>query len=121
MDSTSLTTLLTSLVALSMAVERIIELLKGIVPKLITHAWPGDWEYVRCALLRALSAIAGYIIAREGDMHFLNLSGQFGWLLFGALSSGGSAFWNHLLDIVKAGKIKDEAEAKKAAEIATIA
>jgi hypothetical protein len=33
------------------------------------------------------------------------------WLVTGILVSGGSALWNHLLDIVKAAKVQKEAAA----------
>ncbi len=37
------------------------------------------------------------------------------WLVSGILVSGGSAFWNHLLDIVKAAKVQKEAAATSGA------
>jgi hypothetical protein len=37
------------------------------------------------------------------------------WLVTGLLVSGGSAFWNHLLDILKATKVKKEEIASEAA------
>ena len=59
---TPLTNLLTLMVAISMAVERVVEILKGIFPPL-SKTWPGDWEYGRFAVLHVLATLAGAGVA----------------------------------------------------------
>jgi hypothetical protein len=37
-----------------------------------------------------------------------NKADWMGWIISGFLVSGGSAFWNHVLDILKATKVQKE-------------
>jgi hypothetical protein len=43
-----------------------------------------------------------------------NTANWMSWAIGGLLVSGGSAFWNHLLDILKAAKVQREALANAA-------
>jgi hypothetical protein len=119
-----LTALVSTLLALSLAVERVIEILKGLL-----HFWPftpqeaGNKELTRSAAIHILSAFVGGIIAGVGHIaiigswdtsSLLAATNLTNLLLAGLLSSGGSAFWNHVLDILKASKVKKEVEAKVA-------
>ena|SRR5258708_2110463 len=127
MELTSITMFLTTVLALSMAVERVVEIIKGMFPDTIAHAKEGNAEFQRCAWIRLMSATIGSGIAYISHLKLFEHDCPDLWprigcaLLLGFLSAGGSAFWNHLLDIVKASKIKDEVDAKKTANIPTIA
>jgi hypothetical protein len=105
-----------SMIALSMGVERVVEIIKGMVPWLRTADPDNDKDSWRCLVLQVMAAIAGGVIAGvTGPQNFLPwLKGDSGlWgvpscILLGLMASGGSAFWNHALDIV--GAIKDTKE-----------
>ena len=114
----NLTNLLTVMVAISMAVERVVEILKGIVPPL-AKTWAGDKEYFRFVILHILAAVTGAGIAFGAHTQIASqvqvLSFQdypwLGYAVIGLMSSGGSAMWNHALDIVQAMKIKQASAA----------
>lgn len=116
MNLTPLTSFFTLMVAISMAVERVVEILKGIVPPL-SKTWPGDLEYVRFAVLHLLATVAGagvaYAaqsqIATQVPMLDFKDHAYIGYAVIGLMASGGSAMWNHGLDIVQALKIKQQA------------
>lgn len=117
-----LAALVSTILALSLAVERVIEILKGWI-----HIWPfapeedGSKELRRCGAIHVLSAVIGGVIAGFGHIAIIgswNVSSP--WdnaanvILAGLLASGGSAFWNHVLDIVKASKVGKEVQARLA-------
>jgi hypothetical protein len=109
------------MVVLSVAVERVIEVLKGIVPWLAKER-QGTSESWRQAFLQVLAAVVGAIVVAQAQSQIATIlpalsAAQIGWrsdLLFGLLASGGSGLWNHALDIVRALKITQEVTAKKA-------
>ena len=111
----NLTSLLTLMAALSVAVERVVEIIKGIAPPL-AKSWTGDREYLRFALLHIIAAVAGAGIAFAAHAQIASqvpmLSFQShlrtGYIVIGLMASGGSAMWNHALDIVQAMKVKQE-------------
>jgi hypothetical protein len=113
---TPLTSFFTLMVAISMAVERVVEILKGIFPPL-SKTWSGDWEYGRFAALHVLATLAGagvaYAaqsqIATQVPMLDFKAHPYVGYAVIGLMASGGSAMWNHALDIVQAMKIKQVA------------
>ena len=118
-----LAALVSTLLALSLAVERVIEILKGMLAKywLFREDTESSKEQKRCALIHILSALIGCVIAGLGHIaiigswnfeHYLDNTGNV--LLVGLLSSWGSAFWNHILDILKAMKVDKEVKAKLA-------
>ena len=121
MDANSLGNLITPVIGVSVASERLVEIVKGISPWLNTSkAGDADREGLRCAALQALAVGAGVLTAYLGR-EYLTVSHE-SWFVVGLLASGGSSFWNSILTYV--GKIKDlkEAEAdtaKAAARTAT--
>jgi hypothetical protein len=61
-----LTSLVTLFVTLSVAVERVVEILKGIVPLLVTPRPTKEGEYRRGAVMHLLSAAIGGLISWGG-------------------------------------------------------
>lgn len=114
----NLTNLLTLMITISMAVERVVEIVKGIIPPL-SKTWNGDAEYARFAILHVLSTVVGAGVAFAGhtqiasQVPLLAFEGHeyAGYAVIGLMASGGSAMWNHALDIVQAVKIKQQAAA----------
>lgn len=111
----NLTTFVTLMSAISIAVERVVEVIKGIVPPLATP-WPPKWELFRFAILQVLATVAGAGVAFGAHdeiatalpmLSFANHP-RAGYLIVGLMASGGSAMWNHALDIVQAMKIKQQ-------------
>jgi hypothetical protein len=105
------------LAAMSIAVERVVEVIKGIVPKL-AQPWTGSRESWRRVLLQLISVAAGGVIASQIHTQIVAAvpslasssdSGHWGVdVLFGLLASGGSGLWNHVLDITRAIKVDKE-------------
>jgi hypothetical protein len=114
--SLNLSTLLGTMVALSVAVERVVEILKQFcgtwpVAKLLftARATPGA-ENARCACMYVLSGTIGTLAARAGHVLILpNVHHDYvNYVVAGLLSSGGSSFWNHALDMMQAAKVTKE-------------
>lgn len=111
-----LVSFLASMIALSMGVERVVEIIKGMVPWLRTANPDRNKDSLRFLILQVMAAVVGGVIAGvTGPQNFLPWvkgdSGLWGWsscILLGLMASGGSAFWNHALDII--GSIKDTKE-----------
>jgi|ERR1700733_8204907 len=110
----NLTALVTLMTAISIAVERVVEIIKGIAPPL-SKPWPRSWEFVRFAILQILATIAGIAHAAHDQiatalpmLSFESHQGA-GYFVVGLMDSGGSAMWNQALDIVQAMKIKQQA------------
>jgi hypothetical protein len=119
----SLPAVITLLIALSMATERAVEIIKSIIPWLDTVRPNPVTEGWRRATIQSMAVVFGIIItyitwpiiaevmttrgaARDGSLI----------LALGLLSSGGSAFWNSLLGIVLNVKVMKDAEAKAAVQ-----
>jgi len=112
MGNISITSLLGFFAALSVATERITEIIKGL-PGL--SSWfaavdkTGTTEEFRKVSVQIIAVLAGTLVSylvRDPLAKQLGMSdaGQisFGWyLVFGAMASGGSGFWNSALDIVR--------------------
>jgi len=111
----SLTEFVTLMGAISVAVERVIEILKGLVPSL-AKARKGNAEGIRRAVMQILAGIVGALIAYVAQFEISSTMpalsaekiGWVGYVIVGLLASGGSALWNHVLDIVQAMKISRE-------------
>ncbi len=116
-----LTVFLSSMIALSVGVERVVEIIKGFSKKLREDPKPdpdGKGAARRRVVLQIIAAVAGAIIALTiGPQAFVkslpegNYSNPTRWIaavLLGLMASGGSAFWNHALDIVGAVKSMKE-------------
>jgi hypothetical protein len=110
------------LVALSVASERIVEILKKIFPKL-DQTLEKKKESYRQSLIHILAAGVGILIAWiTKDQIAAMLPEKWtpfatswpGYSLLGIMSSGGSAFWNSVLDMIRAIKISRAARAEMA-------
>ena len=122
---TPLTSLITLVLGISIAVERVTEVLKGLIPPLAKQQKDLTAEYIRCAIMHVLALVTGTFVAYAGHIDlFQKLTGTastnltMGYGVCGLLSAGGSAFWNHVLDILKATKIRSESTAGQAAKSA---
>jgi hypothetical protein len=115
----SLSPFITTVLALSVAVERVVEVLKQTLGSTPMGSWlfaakpssPG-LENLRCAGLYVLSGVIGSLISvYSGLGSTIPIHSSHPWMgdiLMGLLSSGGSSFWNHALDIMKASKVVKE-------------
>ena len=120
MDITSLTAVVTLLLTLSIASERLVEIIKGLVPflnkEITDDAKREGW---RKATLQCLAVVSGILTAYLAkpvipDFASLKLNGTGAYFALGLLASGGSGFWNSILTYVT--KLKDikGAQAEKA-------
>jgi hypothetical protein len=112
--------LVTLLVALSLASERLVEIIKGMVPFLNTENPDAQKERLRRLVLHLLAVAAGMLTAYlakpviSDAPAFKEVIGNSGlgqvWAL-GLLASGGSSFWNSILSYLLKVKNIKEAEA----------
>src|SRR5438309_1629335 len=103
-----LATLFGFLAVLSMATERITEVIKGfplLSVLLVTERKPGAGEEARKAAIQILAIIIGTGLTVATKAQLTETFGLHvdGWacLVFGAMASGGSGLWNSALDIVR--------------------
>lgn len=111
---------------LSLSVERVIEILKNMIPKLATAFPEAKKEGRRRAFLQFLSALVGAVIAyvaRDQIQPVLptifKADDGMGWssyIILGLLASGGSGIWNHTLSIVEEVKKAKKLQVKKLQE-----
>lgn len=110
----SVTSALTLIIAVSIAVERVTEILKQMVPPLgreiTADAKRENW---RRAALQMLAAGIGMGIAWMGNLSLGSHGGPSTFVIIGLMASGGSGFWNHALDAVRAMKVNAEKNAAK--------
>jgi len=100
------------MVGLSVATERATQALKQAIPSKLTV--PG-WAIHLCSFLIG-TGVVGFSGLNPLNIHGLtsgpdvltNPQNWLSWVLSGLLVSGGSAFWNHALDIVQATKVQKE-------------
>jgi len=122
MDATKLTAIVTLILALSVASERLVEIIKGFIPQLAKqNTTDAKAESRRCSYLQILAVISGILtayLARDYLPAEIAASASAkSWSIvgLGLLASGGSGFWNSILTYVT--KVKDlkkaEVEAKK--------
>jgi len=119
MDMTKLTTVVSLLIGLSIASERLVEILKGFIPALDQQSSDPHKEGRRRAVLQILAVIAGIVTASLASpmipKEVYDATSIWGILALGLLASGGSGFWNSVLTYVT--KVKDikklEVEEKK--------
>jgi hypothetical protein len=114
MDTTKLTTVISLLVALSIASERLVDIIKGLVPWLNQQRRRPTEEGWRKAALQVIAVIAGITTAwLAGPAVPAFLPHDFtGKLALGLLASGGSGFWNSILTYVTKAKDVKAAEAE---------
>jgi hypothetical protein len=122
-----LTSFITAVLALSVAAERVVEVIKGMLPTFWLFAVNSNpaSEARRCAAIRFLSGIVGGVTAKVSGVDLLSYihSGTaatsattatalghkvVAFTMAALLTSAGSAFWNHALDILKATKVNKE-------------
>ena len=125
MDVSKLAAIVSVLVALSVASERLVEIIKGLVSFLNQENSDKKKEGWRRAALQALAVLAGIITALLAQPAIKGvvpgLSEHWtGIVALGLLSSGGSGFWNAILtyvlnvkDIKEALAMKEQKEASK--------
>jgi len=92
-------------------VERVTEILKQVIPGLVAEKSDPTQDNRRRAVLQILAGAVGAIIAWQGKLQLALHSGWAIYVLIGAISSGGLAFWNRALDILRATKVTKEASA----------
>jgi hypothetical protein len=119
MDVTKLAAIVSLIFALSIASERLVEIIKGFVPALGKEQSDAKAESRRHAWLQVLAVASGILTAYLAQDYVPkevadSIKG-FSVLGLGLLASGGSGFWNSVLTYVT--KVKDikksEAEMRK--------
>jgi hypothetical protein len=113
MDVSVLTKFVTLMLAISLAAERMVEVLKDWLPNVYLFKTNTDptKESRRVAWIHLLAGVFGGVVAWVGKLQVLPELGASSWkqdVLAGLLASFGSAAWNHLLDLLKATKIRQE-------------
>jgi expansin (peptidoglycan-binding protein) len=114
------TSIVTALVALSIASERLVEMIKSLVPYLNEKQMDPMKEARRKAALQLLAAVAGVVTAFMAQPA-LDASIPTGWqtplgmVVLGLFASGGSGFWNSIQNLAQgAGNLKGaQAEAQE--------
>jgi hypothetical protein len=113
--TSDLSTLTALLGALSVASERLVEIVKNVVPGLKEAKTDERAEGLRQALLQLLSIVAGIATASIANIA-VTLPGQnrtLSVVAFGVLASGGSGFWNSIQTYVVKLKDLTKEQAKK--------
>ncbi len=119
MDLNNLSSIVALLAALSVASERLVEIIKGFIPFLNKENPDPAAEGRRQAILHVLALIAGiltaYLASTTGAIKSVLPDAPLAWIVVGLLASGGSGFWNSIQTYVnKAKDVKTaEAEGKK--------
>lgn len=120
MEITALSDLIAYIVALSIASERFVEIIKGIVPFFQKQAETEEYENLRRVSLQLLAVAAGILTAHLAMPAVRDLvPAQWqtfpGIVALGLLASGGSSLWNSVLDYASSVKeiTKLNAELKK--------
>jgi hypothetical protein len=116
MDIGNLTAIVSILVALSVASERLVEIIKGLFSFLNTESSDPTKERLRRVALQALAVVAGIITALLAHPAIKDVvpglsSHWTGIVALGLLASGGSGFWNAILGYVLNVKDIKKAEA----------
>ena len=116
--TTNLPTVVTLLVAVSVAAERAVEIIKNAIPFLNKHNDDEKKEGWRKTALQVMAVLGGIVTAQLARPAIEGLapgswSSPPGILALGLLASGGSGFWNSVLTYVLHVKdIKGEAVKK---------
>ena len=114
----NLPTVVSVLVALSVASERLVEIIKGLIPFLNNQNSDPTMEGWRKACLQLMAVGAGIVtawLAQAGLQTSLPAAWttSTGILALGLLASGGSGFWNSILAYILQAKDVKKAEYKK--------
>lgn len=110
----SVVTFVSLMAGISIAVERVVEMIKGAVPPL-ANTWAKN-DQVRAGILQLLATALGAGIASQMPDQVRNamplgLAVPLHWptyAVLGLMASSGSGAWNHVLDILAAVKTKQE-------------
>lgn len=110
--TTKLQDFLLAMVGLSVAAERVTETVKQwVCPKGGSAALVQTIALGSGILVTALSTLDPLNITHGAAFAFNRREFWLCWIVTGILVSGGSAFWNHLLDILQATKVQKEQQA----------
>lgn len=97
---TNLSSLVAVLIVLSVASERLVEIVKGLLPPLNQPRENPFWEGVRKSFLQLLAVGSGVFTAWATQSAirqvFPDVGSPAGIIALGLLASGGSGFWNSL-------------------------
>ena len=109
--------------ALSISVERVVEIIKSMVPFLAEESRDKNKERYRRASLHLLAAIVGMVIAYIARAQIQPLLAPMfksaevleipSCIIIGLLASGGSGFWNQSMGIVEEIKQAKKLDIKK--------
>lgn len=111
----ALTAFVTVMIAMSMAAERLTETIK----QWASHFFAKMTAAGATGAIQFLAILSGIFVTALSGQNPINVPGftaydwrkiqdWLSWVLTGILVSGGSAFWNHILDILKAAKVQKE-------------
>jgi hypothetical protein len=120
----ALTLFVTQMIGLSVASERVTETIKQWVAPALNSLSPAR----NAALVQTVAMISGFAVVALSGLNpmsmpnfqayaWANPADWLSWLIGGVLVSGGSAFWNHILDILQATKVRKEQVANIAATV----
>ena len=105
MDTTQLTAVVTLLVALSVASERLVEIVKGVVPwlnqEIKNSPTKEGWRKASLQLLAVAAGILTASLSKDAIPDFVSAQfsdGKVSYLALGLLASGGSGLWNSILN-----------------------
>jgi hypothetical protein len=100
--------LLAFLAALSVATERITEVIKGLpfISSWLSSDKKGPAEDLRKAVIHVIAIVMGAFLAYQAHDQLpgslsAHMNGFTMYLLFGAIAAGGSGIWNSILDIMR--------------------
>lgn len=114
----TLTAFVTAMVALSVAAERVTETIKQWAAQQLGKLSPPR----SAAATQVVAMLSGIFVTAMSGQNPINVPGfsayawtslhdWASWIFGGILVSGGSAFWNHILDILQAKKVQKESAA----------
>jgi hypothetical protein len=110
-----LTSFVTVMIALSVAAERVTETVKQMFAGFLNSLKSN----ISSAVVQIAAIVSGIFVSVLSGQNPVNVPGfqpyqwnnhhnWVSWLLSGILVSGGSAFWNNILDLLKAAKVQKE-------------
>ncbi|HWG21396.1 MAG TPA: hypothetical protein VG225_12770 [Terracidiphilus sp.] len=128
--TTSIQSFLMAMVGLSVAAERVTEAIKQ---WMCPASGQPNAKGPSAATVQTIAIVSGILVTALSTLDPLNITKGaafawdkpifwLSWVVTGILVSGGSAFWNHLLDILQATKVAKEQQAYggAAAPVATV-
>ena len=124
MDLNNISSIVALLAALSVASERLVEIIKGLIPILKQENPDPVAEGRRQSILQVLAIIAGivtvWLASTTTALKSVIPDTPLAWIVVGLLASGGSGFWNSVQGYVSKAKDVKKAEAEdKQVETAT--